>query len=214
MVSKLIINIIFISCLLAGVACNKTGTQTYTIKSPDDINEFVQEQKHNTNLNYSKKINDINYTLNYISNEQMALKQINDLSSLNQVQFDSIVHNYDSLLFFNLEISIDNFNDDLLKYNLKGDVEFNYSQLVEYYSFKMQKDINLVQNNRDTIPCVLYHYERNYGISPKTTIMLGFKPVSLKNMVFVYENKHLNTGTIKFAIQEKEIVNHPHIKIG
>lgn len=197
-----------------GFACSKAEKQTYAINSPEDINEFVKEQKENTNLNYSKKIKEVNYNLNYISNEQMALKQVNDISTLNQTQFDSIVHNYDSLLFFNLEISIDNFNDDILKYKLEGDIEFNYSQLVEYYAFKMQKDINLVQNERDTIPCVLYHYERNYGISPKTNIMLGFKPTSLKNTVFVYENKHLKTGTIKFAIQEKEIVNHPHIKIG
>lgn len=193
-------------------SCSKTGGESYTINSAEDINEFVKDQKEI--LMYEKKIKEVNYKLNYISNEQMALKQVSDLSKINQIQFDSIVRDYDSLLFFNLEISIDNFNDDLLKYKLGGDVEFNYSQLVEYYAFKMQRDINMVQNDKDTIPCVLYHYERNYGISPKTNIMLGFKVPSLKNTVFVYENKHLKTGTIKIIIQEKEILNHPHIKIG
>lgn len=192
-------------------SCSKTGSKTYEVNSASDVNEFVKEQKEKST--YEKKIKEVNYKLIYITNEQMALRDIKDLSKIEQTQFDSIIHNYDSLLFFNLEISIDNFNDDILKYKLEGDMESSYTQLVDYYAFKMQKDISIVQNEKDTMPCVLYHYERNYGVSPKTNILLGFKIPKLYNAVFVYENKHLKTGIIKFIIEEKEIKNHPHIKI-
>lgn len=199
--------------LLIGLfSCHKTGSNSYSIQSAEDMNDFANEEKEKQTI--SKKIKEVNYNLQYISNEQMALKDVDDISKISQTQFDSLVKNYDSLLFFNLEISIDNFTDDILKYNLGGDMETNYSRLVEYYSFKMQNDICLVQNEKDTIPCVLYHYERNYGISPKTNVMIGFKPKTLSNLVLVYDNKHLKTGTVKFQIEEKNTVNHPHIKIG
>ena len=184
----------------------------YTINSKQDIANFIKENKK-TNC-YEKKINEVNYKLKYISNEEMALRNVNDIELLNQTRFDSILKDYDSLVFFNLEISIDDFYEDILKYKLDGDVEFNYSQLVEYYSFKMQKDIQLVQNEKDTIPCALYHYERNFGVSPKTNIMIGFKLKNTKNLTFVYENKHLRTSIIKIAIKEEDILKHPHIKIG
>ena len=193
-------------------SCKKIPENNYTINSKQDIANFIKENKK-TNC-YEKKINEVNYKLNYISNEEMALRNVNDIELLNQTRFDSILKDYDSLVFFNLEISIDDFYEDILKYKLDGDVEFNYSQLVEYYSFKMQKDIKLVQNEKDTIPCALYHYERNYGLSPKTNIMIGFKLKNTKNLTFVYENKHLRTSIIKIGIIEEDILNHPHIKIG
>lgn len=192
-------------------SCRKSDQESYTISSSDDINEFVKEQKET--LTYEKKIKEVNYKLYYISNEQMALKQINDISKINQTQYDSIVRNYDSLLFFNLEIDIDNFNGELLQYKLDEDAEASYNDRVDYYAFRMQKNISIVLNERDTIPCMLYHFERNYGISPKSNFMIGFKTPSIKNAVFVYENKCLKTGPIKFALQEKSIVHHPHIKI-
>jgi len=193
-------------------SCKKISENNYTINSKEDITNFIKENKK-TNY-YEKKINEVNYKLKYISIEEMALRNVNDIELLNQTRFDSILKDYDSLVFFNLEISIDDFYDDILKYKLDGDVEFNYSQLVEYYSFKMQKDIQLVQNEKDTIPCALYNYERNYGLSPKTNIMIGFKLKNTKNLTFVYENKHLRTSIIKIAIKEEDILKHPHIKIG
>ncbi|MGZ5485735.1 MAG: hypothetical protein ACXWFB_07490, partial [Nitrososphaeraceae archaeon] len=113
----------------------------------------------------------------------------------------------------NLEIDIDNFNEELLHYKLDENAEVSFNQRVEYYSFKMQKDINIVIAEKDTVPCVLYHFERSYGVSPKNNFMLGFKLSKFKDAVLVYENPFLKTGTIKFALNAQEILHHTHIKI-
>ena len=197
--------------LLIVFSCNKSGKSIVTIHSNEEVKEFIKQEQEANTLN--KKIKEVNYQLNYFSSERMALNEIGDITHTTQVQFDSIIRNYDSLLFFNLQISIDNFNDDLLKYNLQGDAEYNYSQLIEYYAYKMQKDVCIVQNEKDTIPCVLYHYERSFGISPITNIMLGFKPKTISDLVLVYDNKHLKTGIVKFKLENKNIINYPHIKI-
>lgn len=211
-VSKHYIFIFFLLCLVFGFnSCGKGKNDVYVISSGSDAKDFVEKEAEKNS--YEKKIKEVNFKLKYISNDQMALQQINDLSQINQLQFDSIVRNYDSLLFFSLEIDIDNFSEELLKYKLDENVDASYNERVDYYSFGMQKDINIVLSEKDTIPCVLYHYERNYGISPKNKFMIGFKTSKLKDAVFVYENKFLKTGTIKFEIKEQDILNHTRIKI-
>ncbi|HEY1041025.1 MAG TPA: hypothetical protein VGF30_16540 [Bacteroidia bacterium] len=192
-------------------SCNKSGNEVFVVSSKDDIKQFIK--KENEKYGQEKKIKDINFKLNYISGDQMALRDVQDLEAISQPQFDSIVKNYDSLLVFNLEISIDNFNDELLKYKLDGNIDASYNKRIDYYMFGMQKDINIVLAGKDTVPCILYHFERNYGVSPKNNFMLGFRASSLKDAVLVYENKFLDAGIIKFAINEEEIINHTHIKI-
>ena len=199
-----------LTCTLL-MSCHKVNQDSYVISSDNDVKEYIKEQQETTT--YEKKIKEVNYKLKYISNEQMALQQITDLSTINQVKFDSIVRNYDSLLFFNLEINIDHFEGEILQYKLEGDADLSYSERLDYYAFKMQKDIHIVLNEKDTIPCVLYHFERNYGISPNSNFMIGFKTANLKNAVFVFENNYLKTGPIKFALQENTLLNRPKIMI-
>ncbi len=193
------------------VSCSNTVGGTYNITSNSDAENFIEKERSGNT--YEKKIKDVNIKLIHISNEEIALKQTEDVSKINQAKFDSLVRNYDSLVFFNLEISIDDFNEELLKYKLEGDIDAAYNERVDYYAFKMQKDINIVLAEKDTIPCVLYHFERSYGISPKTDFMIGFKLSKFKDAVFVYDNTFLKTGIIKFALNEQELLNHPHIKI-
>ena len=190
-------------------SCN--SNDVFVISSNEDIKKFIENEKKINS--FEKKIKDVNFKLKYITNEQMALQQVSDISQINQVQFDSIVRNYDSLLVFNLQIEIDNFDDELLKYKLGGDLDASYAQRVDYYSFKMQKDINIVLADKDTIPCTMYHFERNYGISPKNNFMIGFKLSHFKKAVLVYDNNLLQTGIIKFELNEDKITHHTHIKI-
>ena len=200
---------LLISLIITLYACNKNDV--FVVSSNSDVKQFIENEKEINS--YEKKIKDVNFKLKYISNEQMALQQVSDITKINQVQFDSIVKNYDSLLFFNLQIDIDNFNEELLKYKLGGNIDASYSQRVDYYAFKMQKDINIVLAEKDTIPCMMYHFERNYGVSPKNNFMIGFKLSNFKNAVLVYDNNLLQTGIIKFELKEKEITHHTHIKI-
>jgi len=201
--------------VLAGIvlqvfsSCSTTG-ERYHIESAADAKAFVEKEteKHV----YETKIKEVNFKLKHITNPQMALQQISDIETARQSQFDSLVKAYEGFLFFNLEIKIDDFNDEILNYKPGNGVD-PYSERIDYYAFKMQKDITLVLNEKDTVPCILYHYERTYGVSPESDFMIGFKPLSLKNAVLVYDNRFLTTGTVKFALNEKELTDQPQIKI-
>ncbi len=196
--------------LLIMCSCKENGRGSiYEVSSVADAKAFVEAESKKKS--YETKIEDVNFTLKHISNEQMALRGLGDMSHRTQASFDSILKGYDGLLFFNLEISIDDFNEELLHYKPQpGD---DYEERVAYYAFGMQKDICIVVAEKDTIPCAMYHYERNYGVSPKNNFMLGFNTSHVKDAVLVYDNPYLPTGPVKFALNEQELFTHSQIKI-
>lgn len=187
------------------------GGHTYEVSSAADAKAFMDaESGKNT---YETKIKDVNFKLKYISGEQMALRDLGDISNATQAAFDSIVKGYDSLLFFNLEVSVDGFSEELLHYKTDVMNAGDFEKRVAYYAFDMQKDICIVLAGKDTIPCTMYHYERNYGVSPKNNFMLGFEASRLKDAVLVYDNNYLTTGPVKFALNGQDLFTHSQIKI-
>lgn len=205
-------NYIIVSILLVFIfSCQRRGPKSYDIASGADVKAFVEsEKKKNT---YDIKIKEVNFKLRHISNEQMALRDLDDVSKATQASFDSILKGYEGLLFFHLEVSIDGFNEELIHYGLDQGSASALEERTAYYAFDMQKDISIVLAEKDTIPCTIYHYERNYGVSPQNSFMLGFEASHLKNAVLVYDNKYLPTGTVKFALSEQDLLTHPQIKI-
>lgn len=193
------------------LSCGRQGMQSYEISSGRDAEKFVEAEKEKNT--YEKKIKEVNFRLRYISHEQMALRDLGDLSKATQTSFDSLVKGYEDFLFFNLEIEIDHFNEEMIHYMPDPNSMPGFEERTAYYSFGMQKDISIVLAEKDTIPCTVYHYERNYGVSPKNNFMLGFRSGAVKNAVLIYDNTCLTTGPVKFALNEQELLNHPKIKI-
>ncbi len=203
-------NYIIIAILFVVCSCGKHGPLSYEISSPAEVKAFLENEKENGF--YETKLKDVNFKLSYIPAEAMALREIGDLSQATQASFDSLAKSYEGLLFFDMEISIDHFTEEMIHYGITANDEASFENRVAYYSFGMQKDINLI-SGKDTIPCTVYHYERNYGISPQNHFMLGFRASHVKDVVLVYDNQLLDTGPVKFALKEQDLVYHPKIKI-
>jgi hypothetical protein len=201
----IIIAILFVAC-----SCGKHGTPSYDISSQAEAKAFLGEEKEKGF--YETKLKDINFKLSYIPAEAMALRELGDLSQATQASFDTLAKSYEGLLFFDMEISIDHFNEEMIHYGVGVQDETSFENRVAYYSFGMQKDINLI-SGKDTITCTIYHYERNYGISPQNHFMLGFRASRVKDAVLVYDNQLLATGPVRFALKEQDLLYHPKIKI-
>lgn len=93
---------------------------------------------------------------------------------------------------------------DITKYNLVQTEEF-YARL-QYFALEMQNDLQLIEG-KDTLPCLLFHYERTYGIDPRAAFVVGFdnkrenkqrKPVSDRR--FVFNDRILGTGPVQLTI--------------
>ena len=114
--------------------------------------------------------------------------------------------------YYDLKISLTEKEGELLKYNLSSSDQ--YSKRVKYFAFEMQNDIQLVEGN-DTLPCVLYHFERTYDTSPSCTILLGFdmnlKSISKQKTLLVYD-RTFNKGLLKFTFKENKFLNLPKLQ--
>ncbi len=202
--------IIIIAILFVAYSCGKHGVPSYAISSQAEAKAFLGEEKDKGF--YETKLKDVNFKLSYIPAEAMALRELGDLSQASQASFDTLVKSYEGVLFFDMAISIDHFNEEMIHYGIVTNDEASFENRVAYYAFGMQKDINLI-SGKDTIPCTVYHYERNYGVSPQNHFMLGFRASHVKELVLVYDNQLLATGPVKFALKEQDLTYHPKITI-
>jgi hypothetical protein len=111
--------------------------------------------------------------------------------------------------YYTLRISSDQ-DKDLLKAGIRNDNEY-YSRL-EYFTSIMQNDISLVSGT-DTLACVLFHYERNYNLSPRSNFLLGFENPSgvstSGERILVFQDQVFGTGIIKLTIPEQSITDLP-----
>lgn len=93
--------------------------------------------------------------------------------------------------------------------------ENQYYERLEYFVSNAQNDIMLVEGT-DTIPCAVYHFERNYGVSPYNNIVLSFEErdsTHSKDKVFIYDDKVLGLGKIAIGIQTSDIKDLPKLNI-
>ena len=114
--------------------------------------------------------------------------------------------------YYDLKILLNKKEGELLKFNLSSADQYN--KRVKYFAFEMQNDIQLVEGN-DTLPCVLYHFERTYDTSPSCTILLGFnmdkKSINKQKTLLVYD-RTFNKGLLKFTFKENKFLNLPKLQ--
>lgn len=113
--------------------------------------------------------------------------------------------------YYDLKIEIKDGQGELLKYGLTSTEQ--YQERINYFSFGMQKDIQLVDGN-DTLPCLLYHYERVYDVAPYGTFILGFAKGKNDNAgkTLLLFDKGFNKGIVKFYFEGKDIKYLPQLQ--
>jgi len=103
---------------------------------------------------------------------------------------------------------------DVLKKNLADENE--YYLRTDYLSTVMQDDLSLVIDT-DTMPCVLYHYEKNYHLYPFINILLAFENSNSENVsddrVVLLNDRALSGFGIKFRIYGEDINKIPQLKL-
>lgn len=112
---------------------------------------------------------------------------------------------YEGLLYFELWLNQENLKGDLLKAITSTPEE--YDELIQYCSFGLQNDMQLVINDRDTIFCSGSIYERTYGIKPGITFQTVFERPSqqIGNLTYILNDKILKNGPIKIRFSQDEI---------
>jgi hypothetical protein len=174
-------------------------------------NQYVKWLEDESNgLKVKKILGDFEFTLQYKPTEYVIFDQYKS-DTLQKGTMDEKRKEYDGLQYYTFQIKA-NGSQEIMKADISNESEYN--SRLEYFISPAQDDIMLVENE-DTLPCVLYHFERSYGLSPMNNIVLGFeksKQSSTADKLFIYNDQVLGTGPVKLTIQEKNIQNIPSIR--
>jgi hypothetical protein len=163
-------------------------------------------------LKKAKMLNDLTYFLQYKSPDYIALIESHGEGVKEEV-VEKRAKELQGLIYFDFRISLNGGQDELLKYQISSPAE--YLERVKYMSFEMQKDIQLVQE-KDTIPCGLYHFERIYDIGPYSNYLVAFdsKGIDLnKELTFVFNDKVFHNGLVKFTFLGGKLIYLPKLRI-
>ncbi len=202
-----LISVLFIGC--SGYEAPETlyyapieKKESVVFNEPEQLIEYI-DGKENGFIK-TKTINAIEYSAvlkpsAYLLAQKRLLEKNENLKA----------SDFEDLQYFDIRIAIQNFHSEFIKYNLEDTDE--YQRRISYCAFEMQKDIQLI-DGKDTLDCVLFHFERAFNVVPYGHFFLGFKPnpgklISAKTIVF---NDHLfNQGLIKFTFPPQLLVNEP-----
>lgn len=192
---------IFLLLFVFSCATEKISDPLAYIKLFDEAGKGLMEEKN---------IGDLNFSLLYKPQAYMALKENREFAA-NTEKVKELIHNYDGFQYYTLRVKVNNqsLGKDVLSYNAAGAAD--YQERVKYFAFDMQKDIKLVSGG-DTLPCVLFHFERNFGITDFSNFLLSFPQSKNVNedRVFVYEDKVLGTGLVKLTVKAEDINQLPN----
>ena len=194
------------SSYLAGIAVMLFTACSPRSLDPKAYSEWVKDGDNG--LRVSKEIMDYRYELQHRPAELVVLQELNG-NVTDKSAFTNRVKEMEDLQYYNLHLFGPNG-----KAVISQSAGEQYFQRLEYYTSIAQQDISLTQDG-DTLPCVLYHFERYYDLSPYNTLVLGFpkseNPSAERTLVF--NDRALSMGPVKFNISASDFNNIPSLQI-
>jgi len=177
--------------------------------SPADYVRWVEDESNG--LQVRKRIGAYEYTLQFRPHDYVALKD-HGPAGLSPALMEEEKTAMADMQYFTLRIAAEDHADDLLKYDTGDDQDY-FSRL-EYFSAAMQNDLSLAEG-KDTLPCLLFHYERTYGIDPHSTFLLAFpkSKYAASDKRLIWNDRVLGSGPVHLLIKAENLNRIPHLTL-
>lgn len=202
------------SFLFLSVLLIRNCSRTQLSLSPAGYVSWIESEENG--LCPSKKIGQLQFDLQYKPLEYIVLKD-NAGMKLSPAEMKKQVSEIGDMQYFTLRISSEK-GGDLLQSDAMEMAEF--SNRLAYFSSGMQKDLKLIEGN-DTLNCLLFHFERSFGIDPRSTFVIGFPlakqdgpgGTSATDKIFLYDDHELGAGPVMLAIKARQISMLPTLNL-
>ncbi|HXP52335.1 MAG TPA: hypothetical protein VN922_20440 [Bacteroidia bacterium] len=209
-------------CVLVTVSCTRlrnegiekenlsASSSSYTSDSklvPGEYVKWVEDEQNG--LKKKKEIEDIVFYAQYKPLPYIVCEEErkNDLPDTTIKRRTSELK---GMQYLTLKIELKQAKGELLRYGISTTDDYN--SRVSYFSFDMQKDLQLVEEG-DTLPCLLFNYERIYGLAPYATFSLAFakgKNINADKTLILFDHI-FNKGLVKFYFKGKDIEAVPQV---
>ena len=197
-----------IGCLLSILLLASCGKD---VLAPKEYANYIRNEKNG--LQVSKTIDGFEFSLLYKPVEYIALMQDKD-ENISKSVLDEKTKPMQGMQYYTFTIKTES-GQELMREGISAENE--YYERLDYIVSYMQNDISLI-DGKDTLPCALFHYERNYNIAPQNNFVLGFEiPKAEENTVtdktLVFNDQILGIGKLMLTINSNAIKNIPQLKL-
>lgn len=121
-------------------------------------------------LHVKTTVNDYTIDVQYKPTDYVALQRMDERNS--PQSFAAARAATKNLQYYTLTVSATNAENDLLLHGTLAEKQ----RLLYYFSYELQQAVYLEENG-NRLPCVLYHFERSYGLKSGHTFVLGFERI-------------------------------------
>ena len=176
-----------------------------------DEQELVKWQASPENpQRHSQQLGSKIYELTYLPAELLAIREAGADATPEAIQ--QAKSHYTDLAYFALKVTDSTANGELLKQNLSSSQE--YQRRVNYCSFAMQRDLSVVTSHKDSLACLLLHFERSFDVAPVVSFLLAFdKSVTdASAATIIFDDNLFGNGRMKFSFTREELHCTPQLK--
>lgn len=194
--------ILILLVVIAFGACTRHNLE------PRDYMAWVKDESNG--LHVSKQVGQHTFELQYKPYAFEALLHQHG-AAVTKAELNKAIESLGGLQYFTLTIRSEDKKDPAGSVSTD---EADYNQRLNYLMFDMQQDFSLIDGS-DTLPCVFYHYERNFNLSPENNILLGFglpKKNITNDKTLFYNDQLLNTGPVLLTVKAADIAAVPSLK--
>jgi hypothetical protein len=139
--------------------------------SQSTINKKIEKYERSNKGELIKTDGIYEFKLSIKTAEIMARQELKN-KKYDQNTYIKTLASFQGMNYFTLSIRRTDSNGDIVKEY--GTTDEEHEKIIKYLSFEMQNDCSIITAG-DTLPCKIYHYERNYGVTPYSDISLGFE---------------------------------------
>lgn len=197
-----------IGCLLSVLLLTSCGKE---MLAPKEYVSYIRTEKNG--LLVSKSIGGFEFSLLYKPCEYIALMQDKD-EHMAKATLDEKIKPMKGMQYYTFTIKTES-GQELMREGISADNE--YYERLDYIVSYMQNDLSLI-DGKDTLPCALFHYERNYNVAPQNNFVLGFEipkgtADKAADKTLVFNDQILGIGKLMLTINGNDITNIPQLKL-
>lgn len=194
--------LLFLSCLLALVACGG--------KSTSDPAGYCKAVTSETGLITEKAMQEVVYQVRQVPLEYQVLQDVG--AQTNQAAFERAMEESKGLRYFEMRLQPVKGASAVTNQGVHS--EADWKQRDEYLSFNLGRHLSMVVNN-DTIPCAFAHRVASHDMTPFTSFWLGFEGpanAATADVQLIYNDPFFNHGPLKFLLSGEALNALPTIQ--
>lgn len=174
---------------------------------PSELIEWVENEENG--LRQSKNFEHFGFEVIYKPTDYVIAME-GRTDNLSESKYQKLKTEIGDLQYVDIKIKTIGGEGNALSGNMETEEDY-YSRL-DYFVMYANQDISLIQG-ADTLAPMLYHFERNYGLAPYNTLLLGFdKNNNSDSKTILIDDQIMGIGRIKFDFDNSDIKATPQLK--